>query len=211
MPRIDIELTSSRPDGSWTWRAAGARQPKGVLDGGLLHPGAKTGEVVKADVEVDVDGMTVTAIIPPKSKRSEGERLEFIGPPVREQPDVSVERAPRRPGERGDRGDRDWGERDRGDRDRRDRGDRGDRGGPGGRGGPRGVGGVGAGPGRERDRERSSGGPPRVGGAPPRRERAPGPGRSGGPGPARPLGGSERTERTRPPRERSGPPARAAA
>src|SRR5947209_15408449 len=197
MPRIDIELTSSRPDGSWTWRAAGARQPKGVLDGGLLHPGAKTGEVVKADVEVDVDGMTVTAIIQPKSKRSEGERLEFIGPPVREQPDVSVERAPRRPGERGDRGDRDRGDRDRGDRgdrdrgdrDRRDRGDRGDRGGPAGGGGPRGGG---AGPGRERDRERGTGGPPRAGGAPPRRERVPGPGRSGGPGPARPLGGGER-------------------
>ena len=89
MPRIDIELTSSRPDGSWTWRAAGARQPKGVLDGALLHPGAKAGEVVRADVEVDVDGMTVTAIVPPKSKRADGERLEFIGPPVRDQPGCS--------------------------------------------------------------------------------------------------------------------------
>ena len=39
--RIEIELTSTRPDGSWTWRAAGAREPKGVLDGvgaaGGLH------------------------------------------------------------------------------------------------------------------------------------------------------------------------------
>ena len=26
--RIDIELTSARPDGTWTWRAAGARNPK---------------------------------------------------------------------------------------------------------------------------------------------------------------------------------------
>ena len=29
--RIEIELTSSAPDGSWTWRAAGAREPRGVL------------------------------------------------------------------------------------------------------------------------------------------------------------------------------------
>ena len=33
---MEIELTSTRPDGTWTWRAAGARQPKGELDGGLL-------------------------------------------------------------------------------------------------------------------------------------------------------------------------------
>ena len=33
--RIEVELTSERPDGSWTWRAAGAREPKGELDGGL--------------------------------------------------------------------------------------------------------------------------------------------------------------------------------
>src|ERR687885_1681878 len=79
MPRIDIELTSSRPDGSWTWRAAGARQPKGVLDGSLLHAGAKPGEVVRADVEVDVDGMTVTAVLPPKTKRPDAGRLELVG------------------------------------------------------------------------------------------------------------------------------------
>ncbi len=28
--RIDIELTSALPDGSWTWRAAGARKPNGA-------------------------------------------------------------------------------------------------------------------------------------------------------------------------------------
>ena len=41
MPRrIDIELTSARPDGSWTWRVAGAKQPKGVLEGTLLPAAA---------------------------------------------------------------------------------------------------------------------------------------------------------------------------
>ena len=32
MPRrIDVELTSERADGTWTWRAAGAKQPKGEV------------------------------------------------------------------------------------------------------------------------------------------------------------------------------------
>ncbi len=62
MPRrIDVELTSTRPDGTWTWRAAGARQPKGDLDGALLYPDAKVGDVVRADAEFDVDGITITA------------------------------------------------------------------------------------------------------------------------------------------------------
>ena len=40
--RIDIELTSSRDDGTWTWRAAGAKQPKGTLDADLLYPGSQS-------------------------------------------------------------------------------------------------------------------------------------------------------------------------
>ncbi len=67
MPRrIDVELTSTRPDGTWTWRAAGARQPKGELDGSLLFAGAKVGDVVKAEADFDIDGITITAIQPPK-------------------------------------------------------------------------------------------------------------------------------------------------
>ena len=29
--RLEIELTSTREDGTWTWRAAGAKVPKGVV------------------------------------------------------------------------------------------------------------------------------------------------------------------------------------
>ena len=48
--RLEIELTSERPDGTWTWRAAGARQPKGEMDGTLLpmppgHP-ARPGQKI---------------------------------------------------------------------------------------------------------------------------------------------------------------------
>jgi hypothetical protein len=125
MPRIDIELTSARPDGTWTWRAAGARQPKGSLVGSLLHEGASVGDVVKADVEVDVDGMTVTTVFPPKAKKVAAGRLEILGPPTKPREDVTVERVTRGPGDGRD-GDRPRG-RDRGDRG--ERGDRTDRGG----------------------------------------------------------------------------------
>ena len=52
--RLEIELTSERPDGTWTWRAAGAKLPKGELDGGLLPGGAVVGEGVKLAVRVMV-------------------------------------------------------------------------------------------------------------------------------------------------------------
>src|SRR5438477_5664529 len=79
--RIEVELTSEREDGSWTWRAAGARQPRGVLDGSLLYQGAKAGDVVRADADFEVDGIFITAVLPPKAGgRREPERLEVIGP-----------------------------------------------------------------------------------------------------------------------------------
>src|SRR3954452_5231438 len=82
MPRrIEVELTSSRDDGTWTWRAAGARQPKGSLDGALLYGGAKVGDVVRADAEFDVEGITIIHVLPPREERAEPERLEIVGSP----------------------------------------------------------------------------------------------------------------------------------
>src|SRR3954470_20001884 len=79
--RIDIELTSARDDGTWTWRGAGARQPKGVLDGSVLYPGARAGDVVRAEADFEIEGITIISVIPPREKRAETERLEIIGPP----------------------------------------------------------------------------------------------------------------------------------
>ncbi len=64
--RIEIELTSARDDGSWTWRAAGAKQPKGELAGSLLYEGAKVGDVVRAEAEFLLDGIEILAVLPPK-------------------------------------------------------------------------------------------------------------------------------------------------
>ncbi len=139
--RIDIELTSAGSDGSWTWRAAGAREPRGTLDGSILPEGASVGDQLKVESEKDIDGIRILSIVTPKQKGAREGLLELL--PTADFEPVIQQRAtrdrheggrgrPRR--ERSDRGDR--AERsDRGDRsDRRDRDDRGpvgDRPGPG--------------------------------------------------------------------------------
>lgn len=91
MPRrLEIELTSERPDGTWTWRAAGAKQPKGELDGGVLPGGAKVGDVLRADAEFLIDGIEITAVLPPKGARKEPERIEITGS-GREEPLVTTQ------------------------------------------------------------------------------------------------------------------------
>jgi hypothetical protein len=87
MPRLELELTSSRDDGSWTWRAAGAREPRGTLAGDLLYAGAQVGDLVRVEADIDIDGITVTSVLPPKQKRSEPDRLEIVGS-GRDEPDV---------------------------------------------------------------------------------------------------------------------------
>ena len=90
--RIEIELTSTRPDGTWTWRASGAKEPRGVLDGGLLHEGAKTGDVLKAEADFEIEGITIISVAPPKtSGRSEPDRIEVIGPQRTETPGVTTQ------------------------------------------------------------------------------------------------------------------------
>src|SRR5436853_55492 len=75
--RIDIELTSARPDGSWTWRAAGAREPRGVLDGSLLPAGSKAGNVVKAEAEFELDGITILSVVNGREKAVKSGLLEL--------------------------------------------------------------------------------------------------------------------------------------
>ena len=117
MPRLEVELTSSRPDGSWTWRKAGAKQPKGEVDGTLVPPTAKVGDVLRVETEQLLDGIEITAVLPTKGERTDRfERIEMKSRPAPEQLVSSTLVSGRREG-----GDR----RDRGDRPRRDRDDRG--------------------------------------------------------------------------------------
>src|SRR5580704_3901706 len=142
--RIDIELTSQTGDGSWTWRAAGARQPKGTVEAALVPAGEAIGAVLRADVEIGLEGIEILALASAKPARSpektEG-RIEVKGTP-RRAPDVSVILAPgsnkrrRDRDDDGERGDRRGGNRRGPDGEGRG----GDRGGdrpPRGAGGPR--------------------------------------------------------------------------
>ena len=138
--RIEIELTSARPDGTWTWRAAGARVPKGVLEAAVLPAGPKVGDILRAEVEVMLDATTVLNTSPIKGKAEKSGLLEIL-PSSTPFEAVTQQLAKRERGDRGDRGDRrdrpsrgPGGDRPRGDGDRRPRRD-GDR--PGGGDGDR--------------------------------------------------------------------------
>jgi len=103
--RIEVELTSTREDGTWTWRAAGAKLPKGELNGSLLFAGAKVGDVVRADADFMMDGIDIIAVLAPKGARKEAERIEVVGTPRRDdEPLVTTKLAPK--GRGGDRRDR---------------------------------------------------------------------------------------------------------
>ncbi|MHB1889310.1 MAG: hypothetical protein ACYCUF_00335 [Acidimicrobiales bacterium] len=79
--RIEIELSGVRDDGQWTWHAPGARLPRGVLAGKLLPPGARAGDVLRAEAEFTLDGIDVVAVLAPRDARSDArvERIEVIG------------------------------------------------------------------------------------------------------------------------------------
>lgn len=77
--RLEIELTSRRDDGTWTWRAAGARRPKGDVRGDLLPDSATVGSVLKAEAEGGLDGLEITAVYAPRVRAAPADRLELIG------------------------------------------------------------------------------------------------------------------------------------
>ena len=111
--RIDIELTSNRGDGTWTWRAAGAKTPKGTLNGSILDAGAKTGDTIKVEAEFDLDGVEILSLVRTKEKAVRGNLLQIIGSEKEFQPvtqklaDKSKDRKPKRDGDRKPRRDAD--------------------------------------------------------------------------------------------------------
>ncbi|NNN02163.1 MAG: hypothetical protein HKL86_10065 [Acidimicrobiaceae bacterium] len=112
--RIEIEITSLSGEVA-TWRAAGAKLPKGVLNAALVPGGAVVGNVYRADVEQYMEGMEVLSVMAPKTASPldpHHERIERI-PSAKQGPDVVVTYAPKGRG-----GSRREGGRD-GDRDTR--------------------------------------------------------------------------------------------
>ena len=75
--RIEVELTSHKPDGIWTWRAAGAKEPRGTLNGSILYEGAKIGDVIRAEVVFEIDGIIVESVYAPKAKHAQANLIEL--------------------------------------------------------------------------------------------------------------------------------------
>jgi hypothetical protein len=186
--RLDIELTSRTDEGTYTWRAAGAKQPRGTVEASLLPGGVSVGDTVRAELESGLDGLEIIAILarPDKADERPSNRIEVLGT-ARHGPDVSVSYAS---GGRRRRADGDGFDR-RHDRDHERERERGrGRGEEGGRR-PAGRRGEEAGPARG-SRPASPGRPERARSAPGRRAGAP-PREAGEPQQA-----SARDERARP-------------
>jgi ABC-type sugar transport system ATPase subunit len=103
--RIEIEITSLSGDLA-TWRAAGAKLPKGVLAASLIPGGPVIGNVYRADIEQYMEGIEVLSVTSPKTASPldpRNERIELI-PETKKGPDVIVTYAPKgRGGRRDDR------------------------------------------------------------------------------------------------------------
>ena len=101
--RIDIEITSINGPTA-TWRAAGARQPKGVLNVSLLSGGFTVGATYRAEIEQDMESIEVLSVAPPKTASPTDPRNERLSIFVPEQkgPDVQVIYAPKGRGRRDD-------------------------------------------------------------------------------------------------------------
>ena len=82
-----------------------------MLDGSLLHDAAKPGDVLKAEADFELEGITIVSVTAPKAdSRPEAQRIEIIGSGRPEGPPVTAHlagRSDRRPGDR--RRDRDDG------------------------------------------------------------------------------------------------------
>ena len=110
--RIEIEITSLNGDVA-TWRAAGAKLPKGVLQASLVPGGPVIGSVYRADIEQYMEGIEILSVMAPKTASPldpKNERLELIAEP-KKGPDVVVTYAAKGRGPRRDSDGREGGAR----------------------------------------------------------------------------------------------------
>ena len=105
--RIDIELTSALTDGSWTWRASGAREPKGVVDGSILPNDSSVGDELKVEVDQMLDGISILSVVKSREKQNR-DLLEML--PSEEKFEAVIQTRAKR-----DRSDRSGRDNKRGD------------------------------------------------------------------------------------------------
>ncbi len=101
--RLDIEITSVN-GGTATWRAAGARQPKGVLDVALTSSPVSVGGIFRAEIEQFMEGVEVLSLAPAKAASPldpRNERIAILAPEPKG-PEIKVSYAPKGRGRRDD-------------------------------------------------------------------------------------------------------------
>ncbi len=89
--KIQIELTS-RQGANWTWRKAGAKQPKGEIAESMLPSGSSLGDEIWIEIASSIDGIYVESVLAsPKTDQQEKntQTLELLGPAKNSRP-VSV-------------------------------------------------------------------------------------------------------------------------
>jgi len=102
---IEIEITSIGSE-SATWRAAGAKLPKGTLPLHLLPGGAKSGDVFRADADQTMEGVEIVSLLPQKTASPRKETIALI-PQKKQSEEVTVTYAPKGGrGRRSNEGDR---------------------------------------------------------------------------------------------------------
>jgi len=77
--RLDIEITSQSDESSYTWRSAGAREPKGTVPAKILPNDVSIGDVLRVEADFMIDGIEITSVLPTKSKKDSPEILEILG------------------------------------------------------------------------------------------------------------------------------------
>jgi hypothetical protein len=88
--KLDIEITSVNGDAA-TWRAAGAKQPKGVVPTSLLGGEVSVGTVYRAEIEQFMEGVEVLSVAPPKSASPLDPRNERLAIKVPEHKGADVQ------------------------------------------------------------------------------------------------------------------------
>jgi hypothetical protein len=104
---MDIELTSLRDEETFTWRAAGAREPRGVIAKTLLSPEARPGDVLRVEADLNLDGIVIRSVIPAKTSSPRPQNIEIHSPrPVEGGVTTSLVEKSQRRGRGRDGGDR---------------------------------------------------------------------------------------------------------
>ncbi len=77
--RIEIELTSEIDADLFTWRALGAREPKGTIIKSLLPTDVSIGDTFRVEADFLIDGIEIIRVLPKREERKEQETLEILG------------------------------------------------------------------------------------------------------------------------------------